>query len=168
MGSTSVLSAPDGPHVGPMNFAIWVHVCKSLMFDHTLINIKWHNSTTAFKVNANISLNKMDFKLAHIALLLYTYTILASYKYGFSSWSGDNMPVPETTNFNDVIISAMASQITSVSIVCSIVDPGADQIKHQSSASWAFVWGIHRWPVNSPHKRPVTRKMFPFNDVIMK
>ena len=39
--------------------------------------------------------------------------------------------------------------------------------KNQSSASLAFVRGIHRWPVNSPHKGPVTRKMFPFDDVIM-
>ena len=39
--------------------------------------------------------------------------------------------------------------------------------KYQSSASQAFVWGVHRWPVNSPHKWPVTRKMFPFDDVIM-
>ena len=39
--------------------------------------------------------------------------------------------------------------------------------KHQSSGSQAFVRGIHRWPVNSPHKWPVTRKMFPFDDVIM-
>ena len=30
-----------------------------------------------------------------------------------------------------------------------------------------FVLGIHRWPVNSPHKGPVTRKMFPFDDMIM-
>ena len=45
---------------------------------------------------------------------------------------------------------------------------GADQRKHQSSASPAFVRGIHRWSVNSPHKRPVTRKMFPFDDVIME
>ena len=44
---------------------------------------------------------------------------------------------------------------------------GADQRKHQSSASLAFVRGIHRWPVNSPHKGPVTRKMFPFDDVIL-
>ena len=43
----------------------------------------------------------------------------------------------------------------------------ADQRKHQSSASLAFARGIHRWPVNSPHKGPVTRKMFPFDDVIM-
>ena len=47
--------------------------------------------------------------------------------------------------------------------VCS----GADQRKHQSSASLAFVRGIHRWPVDSPQKGPVTRKMFPFDDVII-
>ena len=51
-------------------------------------------------------------------------------------------------------MSAMASQITSVSIVCSIVGPGADQRKHQSSASLVFAWGIHRWPMSSPHKKP--------------
>ena len=44
---------------------------------------------------------------------------------------------------------------------------GADQRKHQSSASLAFVRGIHRWSVNSPRKGPVTRKMVPFDDVIM-
>ena len=64
-------------------------------------------------------------------------------------------------------MGAMASQITSLTIVYSIVYSGADQSKHQSSASLAFVRGIHRGPVNSPHKRPVTRKMFPFDDVIM-
>ena len=64
-------------------------------------------------------------------------------------------------------MSAIASQITSLTIVYSIVYSGADQSKHQSSASLAFVWGIRRGPVNSPHKWPVTRKMFPFDDVIM-
>ena len=61
----------------------------------------------------------------------------------------------------------VASQITSLTIVYSTVYSGADQSKHQSPASLAFVWGIHRGPVNSPHKGPVTRKMFPFDDVIM-
>ena len=70
-------------------------------------------------------------------------------------------------HYNDVIMSAMASQITGVSVVCPTVGSVADHRKHQSSASLAFVQGIHRWPVNSPHKRPVTRKMFPFDDVIM-
>ena len=70
-------------------------------------------------------------------------------------------------HYDDVIMSAMASQITSLTIVYSAVYAGADQSKHQSSASLAFVWGIHRGPVNSPHKWPVTWKMFPFDDVIM-
>ena len=69
---------------------------------------------------------------------------------------------------NDVIIGAIASQITSLIIVYSTVYSGADQIKHQSSASLAFVWGIHRRPVNSPHKWPVTWKIFPFDDVIIR
>ena len=70
-------------------------------------------------------------------------------------------------HYNDVIMGAMAYQITSLTIVYSSVYSGADQRKHQSSASLAFVRRIHRWPVNSPHKEPVTRKMFPFDDVIM-
>ena len=72
------------------------------------------------------------------------------------------------SHYNDVIMSALASQITSRTIVYSNFYSGADERKHQSSASLAFVREIHRWPVNSPHKRPVTRKMFPFDDVIMK
>ena len=64
-------------------------------------------------------------------------------------------------------MGTIASQITSLTSVYSNVYSGADQSKHQSSASLAFVWGIHRGPVNSPHKWPVTRKMFPFDDVIM-
>ena len=70
-------------------------------------------------------------------------------------------------HYNDVIMSAMASQITSLTIVCPTVCSFADQRIHQSSASLAFVRGIHRWPMNSPHKGPVTRKKFPFDDVIM-
>ena len=64
-------------------------------------------------------------------------------------------------------MGAIASQITSLTIVYSTVYSSADQRKRQSSASLAFVRGIHRGPVNSPHKWPVTRKMFPFDDVIM-
>ena len=64
-------------------------------------------------------------------------------------------------------MGAKASQITSLTIVYSTVYSDADERKHQSSTSLAFVRGIHRGPVNSPHKWPVTRKMFPFDDVIM-
>ena len=64
-------------------------------------------------------------------------------------------------------MGAIASQITSVTIVYSTVYSDASQRKYQSSATLAFVRGIHRGPVNYPHKWPVTRKMFPFDDVIM-
>ena len=58
------------------------------------------------------------------------------------------------THYIDVIMSAMSFQITSITIVYSTVYSGADQ-------------EIHRWPVNSPYKGPVTRKMSQFDDVIM-
>ena len=64
-------------------------------------------------------------------------------------------------------MTMLASQITSLTVVYSIVYSGVNQRKHQSSASLAFVREIHRGPVNFPHKWPVTRKMFPFDDVIM-
>ena len=66
-------------------------------------------------------------------------------------------------HYNDIIMSVMVSQITSLTIVYSTLYSGTDE----SSASLAFVRGIHRWPVNSPHKGPVTWKMFPFDDLIM-
>ena len=65
------------------------------------------------------------------------------------------------SHYNDVTMGAIASQITILTTVYSTVYSDADQRKHQSSASLAFVRGIHRGSVNSPHKWPVTRKMSP-------
>ena len=70
-------------------------------------------------------------------------------------------------HYDDVIMTMLASQIISLTVVYSIVYSGVKQRKHQISASLAFVREIHRGPVNFPHKWPVTRKMFPFDDVIM-
>ena len=70
-------------------------------------------------------------------------------------------------HYCDVIMGAMASQITSLTIVYWTVYSGVNQRQHQSSASLTFVREIHRWPMNSRHKGLVTRKMFPFDDVIM-
>ena len=75
--------------------------------------------------------------------------------------------IHELVHYTDVKMGAIASQITSLTFVYSTVCSDADQRKHQSFASLAFVRGIHRGPVNSPHKWPVTRKMFSFDDVIM-
>ena len=77
---------------------------------------------------------------------------------GWSSFHG--------CHYNDVIMGAIASQITSLTIVYPTVYSDADLRKHQSSAPLAFVRGIHRGLVNSPHKWLVTRKMFPFDHVI--
>ena len=72
-------------------------------------------------------------------------------------WMASNMEKVCNTHYSDVIMGSMASQITSLTIVYLTV----------YSASLAFVRWIHRWSVNSPHKWPVTRKMFPFDEVIM-
>ena len=64
-------------------------------------------------------------------------------------------------------MDTMASLITGLTIVYLTAYSDADQT-NQSSASLAFVREIHRWPVNSPHKGPVTRKMFRFDDVIIQ
>ena len=55
-----------------------------------------------------------------------------------------------TPHYSDVIMSAMASQITSILIVCSTVCPGVDQRKTPKLCVTVCVRGIHRWPVNSP------------------
>ena len=65
-------------------------------------------------------------------------------------------------------MGVMASQITSVSFVYSNICSDADQRKYQSCTSLAFVRGLHPLPMNSSHKGPVMRKIFPFDDVIMK
>ena len=83
-------------------------------------------------------------------------------------WQIQSVTAVNWVHYNDVIMGAIASQMTSLTIIYSTVYSGADQSKHQSSASLAFVWGIHRGPVNSSHKWPVTRKIFPFDDVIME
>ena len=94
--------------------------------------------------------------------------ILSIYQYNFHGNSGvQRIRILKKIahHCSDVMMDAMGSQIRSLTIIYSTVYSGADQRKHQSSASLAFVWGIHRWPVNSPHKWPVTRKMFPFDRV---
>ena len=75
--------------------------------------------------------------------------------------------INRNSHYYDVITGTIASQITSLMIFDSTVYSDADQRKHQSSASLAFVRGLHRGPVNPPHNWPVTRKIFPFDDVIM-
>ena len=74
---------------------------------------------------------------------------------------------PRSTHYCNVLMGAKASQIISLMSIHSTVYSGTYQRKHESSVSLAFVRGIHRWPVNSPHEGPVTRKMIPLDDSII-
>ena len=105
---------------------------------------------------------------ASFPILRYIYTVDSS-SWPEYFWNGNACIyfVTTTVHCNDVIMSPMASQIISLTSVYSIVYSGTDQRKHQRSVSLASVRGIHRGPVNSTHKMPVTRKMFPFDDVIV-
>ena len=98
-----------------------------------------------------------------------TYYIAKANKIFFATWSMSCKHHVDIhwSYYSHVIIGAIASQITGLTIVYSTVYSGVDQWKYQSSASLASVRGVHRWPLNSPHKWPVTRKMFPFDDVII-
>ena len=71
------------------------------------------------------------------------------------------------SHYNSVIMSVMAYQITSLTNVYSTVYSRRRSKKIWKLQSLAFVRGIQRWSVKSPHKGPLTRKMFPFDDVIM-
>ena len=111
--------------------------------------------------------------IVHVKLSIYLGIIIYFVWYSFLSidtppytWKLQNIGYG-ACHYGDVLIGAMASQMTRLTIVYSIFFPGADQRKHQCSTSLAFVRGIHRWSVNSPHKGLLTRKMFPFDDVIM-
>ena len=97
-------------------------------------------------------------------LVLWTHMISPATVMSVSLWNSQHKSF---SYYSDVIMGAIASQITSLMIVYSTVYSDEDQRKHQSSTSLAFVRGIHQWLVNSLHKGPVMWKMFPFDDIIM-
>ena len=111
-------------------------------------------------INTQITLAPSSWYPSNAGYLLEILFIEHEYNSGISR-------VTCVFHYNDVIMGAMASQINSLTIDYSTIYSDADQRKHQSSASLAFVRGIHRSLVNSPHKWLVTRKIFPFDDVIM-
>ena len=140
----------------------------SIGFDFVMI--KWFKSPASLSwkiVLTTVSKHRRcGYNALHSSETVYCWVLIVSLLglSSFTNWSCDSS---FSITYNDVIMSAIVSQITSLTIVCAAFYSGADQRIYQSSASLAFVRGIHRWPVNSPHKGPVTRKMFPFDDVIM-
>ena len=123
-------------------FSLMTEPCQLKLF-YRLVHVPWHYTPTAITGNMRT--------MVYVKLALITIILFASMN----------------NHYGDVIMVTIAYHITSLTIVYSTFYSGADQRKHQSSASLAFVRGIHRGLVNSPHKWPVTRKMFPFDDAIM-
>ena len=121
-------------------------------------NVPYEPSISRSKYNAHRSPLSKHMEILSVNNMLHQKALTFHYKH-----VNKNLPYHN----GDVIMGAITSQITSLTSVYSTVYLDANQRKLQSSASLAFVRGIHRGPVNSPHNWPVTRKMFPFNDVIM-
>ena len=132
-----------------------------------------HSSGWSYNIHAiftNIRLAQIKWiQCVGVLVVKFWFEILTvhdqQYSFATNGWIATSI---DLQHYNDVIMGAIGSQITSLMIVYTTVYSDADQRKHQSSASLAFVRGIHGGPVNSPRKWPVTRKMFPFDDVIMK
>ena len=119
---------------------------------------------------AYLLLQPLQCPMQYRAIVHYVIPVSIVWNFGnyfCHRWQGIANSV-KTYYCSDVIMSAMASRITTLTIGYSTVYSGADQRKHQSSAPLAFGRLIHRWPLNSSHTGPVTRKMFPFDDVIMR
>ena len=136
------------------------------LFFVELFVLKQFNPLTVNSIEIVISIKHLVFPVGSMVSDPWTLPVKSSYLHPASmrilsyDWY--------RFHYDDVLMDAMASQITSLAIVYSTIDSDADQRKHQSSASPAFVRGIYRGPVNSPHKWSVTRKMFQFHDVIMR
>ena len=107
-------------------------------------------------------INVVSCLVKRLSLFLYC---LSEIKFTTTTWR--HAYQTRVRHYNDTTMSTMASQITRFLIAYSTVFSCGGQRKHQSSASLAFVRGNHRWQVNSPQKGPVTRKMVPFDDIIM-
>ena len=104
--------------------------------------------------------------LYHISYYMYVHNRWHTQPYKKKHQRSVSLGFFLASHYNDVIMSVMASQMTSLMIVYSTIYSNADQRKHQSSAPLTFVRGIHWWLVNFPHKGPVTQKMFPFDDIM--
>ena len=129
----------------------------------TLFDMKWPMTSTISRHNNTVVYVRIDITICRLNLVCYLYINpdSADVRIVRDDWINTGAVVTIcTVHYSEVIMGTMASQITSLAIVYTTDYSSADQRKHQSSASLAFVRGIHRWPVNSPHKWPVTRNFF--------
>ena len=156
-----VVSCTSGRKLGK-----FVHFVKNKQQTNTCVSVTWSLLETQHSGNP-FSRSQINF---HDSLPKFRAFSRPGTKFSntgdFAVFPGQWEPCG-VWHYNDVIMGTMASQITSLTILYSTVYSGVDRRLHQSSASLVFVQGIHRGPVNSPHKWPVTWIMFPFDDIIM-
>ena len=136
--------------------SLFIQYVVVIKLDWHVLNAIYETLVIAITIMYTIGISSSNW-LLYSSLNIYCRLFLPSL---------DSKQIP-VCHYDDVIMTMLASQITSLMVVYSIVYSGVNQRKHQSSASLALVQEIHRGPVNFPHKWPVTRKMFPFDDVIM-
>ena len=152
------------------------NICHLFSFHERMLNLcKYikcstldfpHDMGVVNQCNGIYALVCWDISCSHLSTSLNTQRMTNNLPIDDTEY-GLKIHVLSTLLYTDCRMSALASQITSLTIVYSTVYSDADQRKHLNSAPLAFVRGIHRRAVNSPHKGPVTREMFPFDDVIM-
>ena len=131
--------------------------------------IAWTNDDILSIGTLETNLCEIILQIQIVCVVIICWKMLSAKQWPFCSGLDVLTHNKKVTNlvFSQGIMGTMMSQITSLTIVYSTVYSGADQRKHQRSASVAFARGFHRWPVNSPHKGPAMRKIFPFDDFIM-
>ena len=150
---------------GPMGFSVhWLS--KNVMYsiandiykirDNRLINLQYRIIDRCL-----ITVNPRVFAIWHLILQSINFLIysngaqwedMQAHEIYYTStlclwlhkWYWQNVSYMTHSHYTDLIMDAMASQITSLTIVYSTINSGADQRKQQSSASLAFVRGIHR------------------------
>ena len=164
MGPTWILSAPDGPHNGPMNLAIRddrhlyrimtvsLIPCRDWRRRYNFMNIVFklitHNSSLSTRyiiAFGQIPGNLTDEMSALVQVMAWGHQVTRHYLNQCQARTLLRYGGTKPQHYIDVIMTViMASQITSLTVVYSTVYSDADQRKHQSSASLAFVWGIHR------------------------
>ena len=101
----------------------------------SLVQYEFAKKKYVMQIQCHSAKHSNELCVNYDSMTLYTKTSVYIHKPNQATWF----------HYNDVITGAMASQITGLMIVYS----GADQRKHQNSASLAFVRGIHGWPVTT-------------------
>ena len=142
-------------------FTIWTLLHKIILRKETYLHLKktdypFNPVFSIFEIWYSGNLCLISQKTISINLKISQYTVNSN-STAWKNYMADKISkvliITTVIHYNDVIMSAITSQITSLTIVYSTVYSDADQRKHQSSASLAFVAGIHRWLVNSPRTK---------------